>query len=495
MAHRGIKFYSPDDWSSSQHLKEAQEFLQNWEENTRELDINTVLELYNIKRYFDLDMRLKQWSDEQFAEYQNKCKQIPGIIGRFCGTITDANFGVFCREVDWNYTDDFWALVGDYKVYQRISPQSLKAIMDSEERVVWNILKQKVLVMSFGQVITEHLVHNPYTADNLIKHYLAAHDRVADQISFPKELTQEMRNQILWNFVDQEDCNINSLQLLEQAQSTKEFPVSDRLKLKARKKHDLLQDKLFSDSAGMSYGAEVSFKSIPDGSIIEESFENNVIRTAYSSEWVKENQDYPTLFNNFIYLFGYVDSEHRCNFLSLKSELGVLEWHVGVKGKRDYPIGIAFNIKRMRSLLQLAAYQQELQKLGIRLEELFKWFFEKYLKDEFNAEGFTYSPPSEGTTYSEKCKLLAIAIDGVLKQYRLYCEDGYVDRELLEMSSGHIVFESLVSMRDKKYAYCNSDDLSTEQFLLYSDQSMMCYTKKTGDKYHTLPQLLTLENM
>ena len=259
------------------------------------------------------------------------------------------------------------------------------------------------------------MTNNHHTAEELISHFLAAHERTDNQMYFPVEFTQEMRDKVLSDFVDQEDGNINSLRLLEQAQSTKEFPVSDRMKLKARRKCDALQKKLFADSAGMSYGAQVTFKSIPDGSV-ESSCKDNVLCTAYSREWVKENQDFPTLLNNFIYLFEYVDREHRCAFLALKSELGIFERHLGVKGKKDYQTGIAFNVKRMHSLLQMTAYQQELQQLGIRLEDLFKWFFEVYLKEEFNAQGFTYSPPSEGTTYAEKCKLLAIATDGVLKQ-------------------------------------------------------------------------------
>lgn len=494
MKHRGIKYYGPHDMSSGWHLREAESFFQNWDENVCKPDINTILELYNIKQYFDAGMRLEQWTDDQLAEFQSKCKLVPGILGRFCSTITDTNLAVLCKEVDLNYTDDFWSLICDYRVYPRISSESMKALLDSEEQVVWHVLEHKVLVTSFGQIIAEHLTHNQCTAEELISHFLAAHERTNNQIYFPTELTQEMRDKILSDFVDREDGNINSLRLLEQAQSTKEFPVSDRLKLKARRKCDALQEKLFAGSTGMSYGAQVSFKSIPDGSV-EETFEDNVVGSAYSREWIKENQDFPTLLNNFIYLFGYVDREHRCSFLSLKSDLGVFERHLGVKGKKDYQTGIAFNMKRMHSLLQMTAYQQELQQLGIRLEDIFKWFFEEYLKEEFDAVGFTYSSPSEGTTYAEKCKLLAIAIDGVLKQYRLFCEDGYVDRELLEMSSGHVVFADLVSMREKKYAYSNSNDLLSEQHLLYSDQSMMSYTEKTGSKYHTLPQLLTLETV
>jgi hypothetical protein len=244
----------------------------------------------------------------------------------------------------------------------------------------------------------------------------------------------------------------------------------------------------------MRHGAEVTFKSIPDGSI-EEAYNNNTISCAYSREWIEENKDYPTLLNNFIYLFGYVDRCFRCKFVSLSADLGVIERHLGIRGKKDYVSGIAFSVKRMLSLLQMAAYNHELQRLDIRLEDIFKWFFEDYLKNEFGANGFAYSPPSVGTTLAERCKLLSIAIDGLLKQYRLYCEDGFVDRELLEMSSGHIVFSELLGCIENKYAYSASDDLRAEMYLLFSDQSTMGYTERTGSTYQTLSQLLLSKQM
>lgn len=175
--------------------------------------------------------------------------------------------------------------------------------------------------------------------------------------------------------------------------------------------------------------------------------------------------------------------------------MGVLERHMGIKGKKDYIYGIGFVSKRMISSLQMDSYYEELKRLNIRLENIFKWFFEDYLINEFGARGFTYSPPSEGTTYAERCKLLAIAIDGVLKQFRLFCEDGFVDRELLEMSSEHIVFNMVPSLLNRKYVYANSDILHQEMFLLFSDQSMMTYTEKTGSEYETLPQLVQSVNM
>lgn len=163
--------------------------------------------------------------------------------------------------------------------------------------------------------------------------------------------------------------------------------------------------------------------------------------------------------------------------------------------KKEYVIGIDFRLKQSLSSLQMAAYSQELRRLGIQIENIFQWFFEEYLRTNFGANGFTYFPPSSGTSFAEKCKLMCSAIDGILKQYRLYCEDGFVDRELLEMSSGHVVFSEIPSMIRNKYAYAASETVQSEMFLLFSDQSMMNYTEKTRSKYQTLPELLLSEKM
>lgn len=494
MGQRRIKFYSVNDMGTGWHLQKMEAFFRDWDILTDNPDVNTILELFNIKKFLDAGARLVKWSDLQLEEYKEKGRGIPQILGKFCSELSDANLVEMCNMVDRTYADDFWMLLCENKVYKHISSAAMRSVLDSNNNIVWHILRHRELSVQFGQEIAEHLERNPHTAVKLISNYLAANDKQENRLFFPNLFTQEMRENALNDFVESDRENINYLQLLEQSQSTDGLQLPDKLRYRARKKRETLQEKLFAGSPGMEFGAEVSFKSIPDGST-EESFDNGIIKCAYSREWVEENRDNPTLLNNFIYLFGFVDKQYRSTYVSLQSQMGALERHLGVKGKKDYIAGIAFQSKRILSLLQMAAYTQELQRLGICLESIFKWFFEEYLMDEFNANGFTYSPPSKGTTVVEKCKLLASAIDGVLKQYRLFCEDGYVNRELLEMSSGHIVFDSLKGCIENKYAYSLSDDLRSEMFLLFSDQSMMSYTKRTESTYETVPQLLLSENI
>lgn len=481
--------------SSGWYLQEMETFFQQWDEKIHDPDLKTILELYNIKQYLDARMRLTAWTEEEFIQYQERCKEIPPILGRYFCKVSNENLQELCEQVDMIYLGDFWQLICDYKVYKRISPEVLARVLEAKRYVVWSVLRYKELVLTFGQVITEHLMRNPGTAEELLSQFLEAH-RNRKPVYFPAEFTPKMREQVLWHYVDREDANLNYLQLLEYSQSSPELPISDKLKLQARRRKETLQEKLFAGRPGLSYGVEVTFKSIPDGSAEEVYREkDHVYSYAYSKEWLQENLDYPTLLNNFIYLFKYVDLCFRCTFVSQQAELSPLESVMGVHGKQDYPMGTHFRTKKMRTSLQMVAYCRELQQLNIQIEDIFHWFFETYLKEEFHAEGFIYTPPSPSTTYFEKCKLLASAIDGVLKQYRLFCEDGQIDRELLEISSGHIVFQDVPSTVPNKYGYACSPMLQREMDLLFSDQSMMAYTEKTKSKYHTLPQLLMAEDM
>ena len=489
-----IKFYGDNDMGAVWYLPRITEYFTHWDEKTASADINAVLELYNIKKILDAHFRPVEWTELQYEDYKNKCKQIPGIVGRFCGSLTDDNLQENYKSLHRQYSDDFWQLISRNKAYQRIKPQTIEKIMADNESAVWSIVRNKELVKFYGQCVAKHLELNNQTAEKLIETYLATHELSNETLYFPDELTQEQRSNILAAYLDREDENFNHVDLLSQAQSTNTFPVSDRLRLKAKKRREMLRQKMLSNGVPVSIDISVSFKSIPDGNV-EETLTDREAAYSYSIEWIEENQDYPTLLNNFIFLFKYVDSSYRCTFISLKSELSVFEHFLGLKGDRDYEIGFSFNTKQTLSTFQMLAYIRQLERLNIQVESVFKWFFENYLKSEFHAEGFIYNPPSNGTTYVEKCKLISSAIDGVLKQFRLYCEDGYVDRELLEMSSGHIVFSEIGSVMKNKYAYVNSTELDNEMALLFSDQTIMHFTQKTGGKYPTLSALLLAEHL
>ena len=114
--HRRIKFYSEYDLSFAFHMKRAELFFQNWEQNTCEPDINTILELYNIRKYFCANKIADIWAGEKFQEYKKKADQIPGIIGRFCNSVSDAEWSYIFKNIEADYVDDFWAVIDNYEL-------------------------------------------------------------------------------------------------------------------------------------------------------------------------------------------------------------------------------------------------------------------------------------------------------------------------------------------------------------------------------------------
>lgn len=147
----------------------------------------------------------------------------------------------------------------------------------------------------------------------------------------------------------------------------------------------------------------------------------------------------------------------RSTLVSIHSKIGVLERSFSPKGIQFYRKGHSFDFHDGLSTAQTNLYLALLHQHGIELEEVFEWFFEKYIPQEFEINGFSMSASTPISTFAEKCRNLASEMDGILKQFRMFVRDGEVDRELYEMSSEHVDFGQIPSLIAEKYVYPNSE--------------------------------------
>ena len=215
----------------------------------------------------------------------------------------------------------------------------------------------------------------------------------------------------------------------------------------------------------------------------------------FMPKWVRDNLDFPTLLNNFIYLFNFTDLHFRSNWYNRKSQQGILETMAGIHGKSEYFKGIYFNLMSMLSNTQIIEYSNILQNNHIEIEIIIKWFFEKYLKEEFRVENYMFSSPYPHISYVDKCKLLVIEFERVLKQFKLYVEDKVIDQELLTISSKQVKFEYIPSMIPNKYLYPVKKECQPLMNLLFSDQSGIYYTEKFQTKHHSFYELIKNESI
>lgn len=145
--------------------------------------------------------------------------------------------------------------------------------------------------------------------------------------------------------------------------------------------------------------------------------------------------------------------------------------------------------------MQTNGYYNLLRAYNVQLEDVFKWFFEEYLPDEFGANVFRFNPPTVESTPVEKCRSLASEMDGVLKQFQMFVEDGSIDWERFAMSSSQIDFSQIPSLIPHKYAYVVKEECKDIQHILLSDQSILAYAENEPDRYDSFYDILLNEKM
>ncbi len=489
----GVKFYSVHDWSTAEHLEKASIILDSFNENEDYIDINKVLELYNIQELINSGVSLKQWDNEKLNHYKEICSTFAKVFGKFFAKINNDNFQEISQAVCIGYVEDYWKVFVELKVFKRISAETFITYLNSPGTTLWILLQRKELVKNYGKELADFMRVSEQTPHLIINKFLKKHDQKY-HCYFPAELLPIEYEEILQNYISSYTVNLNDLQLLMNAQSTGECPISDKLRLSAKRAYNSYWTNHPRNGVQIDYGFGVEFIDSPDVKSSKRSDNNGCILT-YDVKWLLENLDYPTILNNFRYVFDQFDRCWRSNLVSVESHLGILERKLFTRGIKDYVKGNKFDAIDTFSTMQVRGYYDILKSKNVRLEDVLKWFFEEYLPQEFHVHGFRFNPPSEGTTMVEKCRTIAAEMEGVLKQFRIYVQNEEIDRELFEISSEHIVFSTVPSFIEAKYAYGNSKKIQNEQFMLFSDQSHLYYLKETKNKYSSLFDLLTKEDV
>ncbi len=490
-----IKFYSVNDMSSGYYLRKIEKLLRQYHDGKKIQDINDIIELYNINKFFENKMHLTNWTLDDINFYEKTAKSYLEVIARFIKSITDDTFQEFYNEVDRFYKEDFWEVIQKFKAYEKISIDRFREFMNKSDVLLHQLLKYKSITEHFGEVIRDYMLNDYTAAELLLDKYEMKHIHEKEPLYLPKELSVSDKENIINNYIDSENPNLNYLRLISNIQSSKDkLEISPKTLLKSKKKAEEQDSKFFKENPGMQIETSVVFSKSQDKEIVIKVNGQSTDIT-YGTKWFENNTDYPTLLNNFIYLFEFVDLQMRCALVSKFNNMGVFERFLLTSSRNAYPKGIAFDQMNILSLLQMVGYYRELFSIGIRLEEIIEWFFKEYLPDEFGAHNFRVTMPSPNSTFLEKCTNIMPAMESILKQFSLFVEEGEIDFELLEIRSEHLIYKNIPSLVDKKYVYGVGKEFNTACFLLFSDQSRLAYNEKASKSYDNFFELVSNEKL
>lgn len=462
------------------------------------IDINDAIEFYEIKRYFDDGARNKDWSDEQYEEYKEKGKKLFGLTMRFFNALDDNNVVDRFQEIDeYHYEEEFWSVFNKCKLYKKISEEIFEKLLSCEHASLYDICSYEQIVEHYGNAIRSSILsHFGYV--DLVLHVYEQNQATIKKLHIPNELTGEDICNYLINYVESDSPNYNILNEIVLMQPTNRIPVSDELRLKAKRKSIEIGKKLFDKDNGFMYSLEVAFSDNQK----EEKLSNITGRKAsfsYSKGWLLESLDYPSILNNFIYIFEYSDIiQMRCSLVSKSSQTSLFEAIMQSESKRRYPANFVYNQKNTLALMQMTYYYDFLLQNNIRYESVLEWFFTKYMQEEFGVSEMRVKFPSKGASFYEKCLSICSAFEIILKQYSLYVKYKQIDFELLSIMENSKKIKDIPSLVENKYLYGEGQEFNAYKYLLFSDQCMLSFVKRLhdqGKQYSTFFELISNEEV
>lgn len=486
-----IKFYN--DLSCTHYLELAEAVFRDFDESKtyKDYSVNEVIQMYNICQYIDNGLYLQSWDSNTIKSYSDKVSSFKEIIRSCFVNLVVDDLQTIYLMIDKNYVDDFWKLVCQYGVYKRIDFKIFECIISKDAHELYRVLCHKQLVEFFGNTIRSAMLLQPKSAEFLLNKF-EVYNRNEAEIYIPKELTKEDKKQIILSYIDNQNVNLNYLYIIKNIKNSQDrLAISTEIKLKAKNRLDFEAENIFNSSNAMAIEVEVVFNDIQSDAV-EYKMDSFKMTCSCNKKWFMDNLDYPTLFNNFIYLFNFVDFQMRCLLVSSHKHMGVLERYGFMRSANSYVDSFAFNGINLMSIAQIKVYYDFLMKNNIRIESMIEWFFESYLSTEFGAKEFKLAMPSEHSTIMEKCTLIMPAMESVLKQFALYVKYRCIDFDWLDIQSESMNYEALPSFFDKKYVYGCGEEYQRITNIFFSDQSGLSYCSANNKSYKNLyKRLLT----
>lgn len=492
--YKGVEYYRGPNSSKGYMLDKAKEVYDELQLGHSIDNINEALQLYNIIKYNNDGTFLVYLGEDKIEWLKEKNGIASSLVGKYINQHSDILDEY--KDVDLRYKESFWEIIKKNKIND-ITESRFKKFLNKLDRFEWQIFKQDKLVKKYDVELREYMLNYPEGSTNLLlDKYLLKHIRELEKSYLPQSLTIEDKEHIISEYLDLDNPNLNYTKLLSNVQNTKEFALDARVKLKAKRVSKKIESELFKDCSGHGTNIVVEFKENVDGTV-KQYFTLSKVGTDVDMEWLQSNMDNPTLLNNFIYVFEFVNNNMVSEFPYNEINASVFE-RFGFTYEKEYKTCIYFSLRESLSLAQMHAYYSFLRSKNKELEVIIEWFFNIYLKEEFNIEDFNIKLPPTDNPNFEKCKSIFPTIESIIKKYRLYLEDGYIDEELVQMESKPLPFSECPSMTNERYVYIASDNHEARilRNIMFSDQSDISYFPNYGEsQYNTLIERLDFDKL
>ena len=329
-----VKIYSKYDLTTNMNINNIINFTNNFNYEIEEYNINDVLEYFNIIK-FSKDNEIKERIiNETNKKFDEVLKIIQRRIGKFNGKNKESFLSLY-NEVDFIYREDFFELIKRDDILNNIKDLDFEELLNNPNFHYNLILKHEKIVKKFDEIITKYMIEDSECAEIIIGKYIYEKNQNRDEIYLPKSLTQNNKEEIIVKYIESENVNLRYLGMVINFPNKFELKVSDKIKLKAKRRYIQESNKIFKNSTSIETEFEIIYDKNQEDPVIYSS-DNNIFKCSVSTKWIEENLDYNTLLNNFIYIFSFFDMQMRLSLVSYLSEIESSERHILLEDSYNY---------------------------------------------------------------------------------------------------------------------------------------------------------------
>jgi hypothetical protein len=485
-----VVFYSKRDLSCDRNLKNAEPIINSFD-SKKLYDINDILELYQIKLYFDNELYRNVWSIEIRTTYIETVDSFWNVITSYFIKINNENFTIYFESIDYQYYDSFWTLISQLSIYKKISAETITQILQNSRFYIRQFLKQNNIVNHYSKIIKDYLVESAESAELLLTQFEEDHIlSEKPKLFFPTSLNDKDKESILLSYLDSPKANLNYVRLVVKSRTLK---ISNKTKLKAKELEKKQNDEIFEKGTGSNNVVQVSISKDQEEPYKLKN-QNGLFTHCYSEKWLNATKSNENIFANFSYLFNYINAQGCIDIVSKNYEIDSFERTL-IRSKNEYLVSYKFHGKSLLSHLQLLIYFRYLRENNIILEQVLSHQVNEVINEKFEIKGLTISFASENASPLEKIRFITPELEFLIKQYQSYVEEGFIDFDLLRISTSQLHLGKVKSKLKKKYIYGEGNEYLRIKYCFFSNQSILFYIEPHKEKYRTFYQLIISENI
>lgn len=453
--------------------------------------IDDAIEARECLLVLDIALIDEAKNEDHFMELRHRvCLAVQGAYRYLKSCLSKKSIFALYEEVCTWYKGAFLRFLVSSGLENEINDEDFTQFLHIYPFALRDVLTQKKMVQKFDYVLREAMIANPkISAESIISFLARPYGASGESLHFPQSITTDDINLIFCAYAECDYANSNYLKAIVQWRNDWGFAVSPETKTAAFERYqNSNKEAMESDiSHRFSYGVVIGFSGT-QMECIRIGVKGDDPSFLFSVCWIDEYLDFPTLLNNFIFVFGFIALNGLLEAGKPDRARSVFLDLVGLKTKNEYREGIGQTLNRMKEAGIIHGYREILGERDIELESLIEWYFNSYIAAEYSIDGF-HIEIERGGSFLSRCRSIGPEIEKVLKMYQLHSKGRQITKDALRFEQ-FSSFQGLLSRVKNKYVYGAGEEYETACSLLLSNQCMLSYSSAESKSYkHFLDRL------